>query len=227
MPAVFVTGTDTGVGKTYVAAGLARALVARGLCAVGYKPVATGAERSAAGLRNADADALLAAGSPGFDYSEINPYAFEPAAIPHVAAAASRVRLSVERLYAPFRTLASRADWVVVEGAGGWRVPVDARDSLADLARRIAGPVVLVVGVRLGCINHALLSAEAIERDGCRLGAWVANEVDAGFDAGAQAVDAISERIGKPPAARIRRDSRAINALQFAVLAEILLQAPA
>jgi dethiobiotin synthetase len=116
---------------------------------------------------------------------------------------------------------------VVVEGAGGWRVPVDARDSLADLARRIAGPVVLVVGVRLGCINHALLSAEAIERDGCRLGAWVANEVDAGFDAGVQAVDAISERIGKPPTARIRRDSRAINALQFAVLAEILLQAAA
>jgi dethiobiotin synthetase len=227
MPALFVTGTDTEVGKTYLAAGLVRALRARACGAVGYKPVATGVVATAAGLRNADAEALLAASGPGFRYAEVNPFVFAPATIPHVAARAAGVALDLDRLQAGYAEIARRAQWVIVEGAGGWRVPLADRAHIADLAARIGASVILVVGVRLGCISHALLTAEAIRRDGCKLRGWVANEIDHRFADGANAIDSISERIGKPPLARLRFAATRANGLQLARLAEFVLQAHA
>lgn len=175
---LFVTGTDTGIGKTRVALALLAALQARGLTAVGMKPVASGCARGAAGLRNDDALALMARGSLVLDYAAVNRYAFEPAIAPHIAAAQVGVRIDLEAIAADYAALAGRADAVVVEGVGGWLVPLNERESVADLAARLGLPVVLVVGMRLGCINHALLSAAAIRTRGLKFAGWVANCVD-------------------------------------------------
>lgn len=171
---LFVTGTDTEIGKTRVACALLRGLVAAGERAVGYKPVASGCEKTPQGLRNEDALAMMAAGSPGFAYEEINPYAFEPAIAPHIAAADIGVTIDIERLDGAHDALAQQADWVVVEGAGGWHVPLAGTLDFATWASDHRWPVVLVVGMRLGCVNHALLSARAIAAR-TRLLGWVAN----------------------------------------------------
>lgn len=171
---LFVTGTDTEIGKTRIASAILRGLVAAGETAVGYKPVASGCAVTDAGLRNEDALALAAAGSPGFAYDEINPYAFAPAIAPHIAAAEAGVTIERDVLDAGHARLAARADWVVVEGAGGWHVPLGAHWDFADWASARAWPVVLVVGMRLGCVNHAMLSARAIARH-TRLVGWIAN----------------------------------------------------
>jgi len=171
---LFVTGTDTGVGKTRVACAVLLRLRAEGIAAAGFKPVASGAERSAAGLRNEDALALLAASAPGLDYAEVNPWCFEPPIAPHLAAAGAGAVLTADALDAAHARLARRHDWVVTEGAGGWMVPLAPGLGFADWVERRRWPVLLVVGMRLGCINHALLSAEAIRRR-TRLAGWVAN----------------------------------------------------
>ena len=163
---MFVTGTDTGVGKTLVASGLLHGLTRRGLRTAGMKPVATGCVRTAEGLRNDDALCLARNASTTADYAEINPYAFEPAIAPHLAATAAGVRMDLDRIAHAFNGLARRADRIVVEGVGGWRVPINDRDDVADLAVRLGLPVVLVVGVRLGCLNHARLTAAAIAQSG-------------------------------------------------------------
>lgn len=176
MPAntLFVTGTDTEVGKTRVACALLRGLRAAGLRAVGYKPVASGCEWKDNGWRNDDALALMAAGSPGFGYEQINPYAFEPAIAPHIAAADAGVDIDRHVLDAGHADLAEQADWVVVEGAGGWHVPLTPAMDFAEWASGHDWPVLLVVGMRLGCVNHALLSARAIQATTEFVG-WVAN----------------------------------------------------
>lgn len=177
--ALFIAGTDTEIGKTTVAAGLLHAARARGLSTAAAKPVASDCVMTAEGLRNGDALALLGECSLALDYAEVNPFAFAPAIAPHLAAREVGVELTVERLLPPVQRLLARgADFSLVEGAGGWRVPLAGAESLSDLAVALRLPVILVVGVRLGCINHALLSAEAIERDGLRLAGWVANLVD-------------------------------------------------
>lgn len=175
---VFVTGTDTGVGKTVAAEGLLRAVQAQGLRAAPFKPVASGCRISTAGLRNADAEALLAAAGGGYPYEIVNPFAFEPAIAPHLAAAQAGQPIDLERIADAYQHLASAADVVVVEGAGGWRVPLDEQRSMAAIAQRLQLEVVLVVGVRLGCLNHALLTADAIQADGLRLAGWIANRID-------------------------------------------------
>ena len=178
MPAYFVTGTDTEIGKTTIAAGLLHRARQQGLVTAGVKPVASGCERTAEGLRNGDALALLGETSLPLAYADINPIALEPAIAPHLAAREAGIELSVASLATPVRRiLALGADFTLVEGAGGWRVPLAGRESLSDLARELQLPVFLVVGVRLGCINHALLSAEAILADGLPLAGWVANLV--------------------------------------------------
>lgn len=178
MPAYFVTGTDTEIGKTTIAAGLLHQARLQGLTTAGVKPVASGCERTADGLRNGDALALLGETSLPLGYVDINPIALEPAIAPHLAAREAGIDLTVATLAAPVRRiLALQADFTLVEGAGGWRVPLAGRESLSDLARELGLPVILVVGVRLGCINHALLSAEAILADGLPLAGWVANLV--------------------------------------------------
>jgi dethiobiotin synthetase len=175
----FITGTDTDVGKTAVAAGLLTLLNRHGLTTLALKPVAAGCEQSDDGLRNSDALALQAAASIELDYAQINPVALEPAIAPHIAAAEAGLNLTVEKLAGYCRgALLTPADVALVEGAGGWRVPLNARESLAALPAALDCKVVLVVGVRLGCISHALLTAEAIARDGLQIVGWVANIIE-------------------------------------------------
>ncbi len=177
--AVFVTGTDTGVGKSLVAAALLVAAGARGARTVGIKPLAAGAVRAAHGLRNEDAELLRRAMNTGLPYHEVNPVVLEPPIAPHLALVAAGLRLTAEELRARCAPALRRAcDFVVVEGAGGWRVPLAGAETMADFARLLGFPVVLVVGMRLGCLNHALLSAAAIRADGLRLAGWVANVID-------------------------------------------------
>ncbi|TAM11770.1 MAG: dethiobiotin synthase [Nevskiaceae bacterium] len=173
---VFVTGTDTGVGKTRVACTVVRAARAHGLRVAPFKPVASGSRQTAEGLRNEDAEALLDAADGGFAYAEVNPFAFEPAIAPHIAARECGRPIDVPRLDAAHAALAEQADLVVVEGAGGWRVPLTSEVTFADWVERYRWPVLLVVGMRLGGINHAVLSADSI-RSRTKLAGWAANRL--------------------------------------------------
>lgn len=175
---LFVTGTDTGVGKTEITLGLMRVLQRRGHRVLGMKPVASGAERIGSALRNPDAWHLRQQGSIPVPYGRVNPYVFAPAIAPHLAAAEAGVVIEFERIQRNYAWLAERADWVLVEGVGGWRVPLGSEGDLADLACRLNLPVILVVGLRLGCINHALLTRDAIRVSGCQLAGWVGNLLD-------------------------------------------------
>ncbi len=174
----FVTGTDTEVGKTTIAAGLLAAANRRGLSTAAIKPIASGCERTPDGLRNGDALLLQRTMSLPLAYDEINPIALEPAIAPHLAAELAGVRVNVMQLAGICRgVLMQRADFTLIEGAGGWRVPLNAREFLSQLPKALNLPVIMVVGMRLGCINHALLTAEAIARDGLTLVGWVANSL--------------------------------------------------
>lgn len=199
----FVTGTDTGVGKTCVAEAILQALGRRGLSAVGMKPVATGCRSTPQGLRSADAERIAAASSVAADYADINPYAFEPAIAPHAAAARAGVAMRMETVQHHFARLGARADWIVVEGAGGWLVPFDRARSLSHVAQALELPVILVVGIRLGCINHALLTDRAICADGLRLTGWVGNCMDAAVEAIDETLAALDERLSAPRLARV------------------------
>ncbi len=173
--AYFVCGTDTEIGKTFTTCALLHAARAAGRIAVGYKPIAAGAAHTPEGLVNEDALALRAASSEGFTLAEINPVCLHEAVAPHIAAASERITLDMAPLVAGFEKLAARADLVLVEGVGGFRVPLDDVYDTADLAVAFGLPVVLVVGMRLGCINHALLTVEAIIARGLTLAGWYAN----------------------------------------------------
>ena len=173
---LFVTGTDTGVGKTRAACALLRALRAAGVRAAGMKPVAAGIDEGA--LRNDDAIALAAADGLDLPERDRNPYAFAPAIAPHIAARDESAVIELSLIAAAWRRLAAVADAIVVEGAGGVRVPLGPALDVLDIARRLRLPVLLVVGVRLGCLNHALLSADAIAARGLTLAGWIANRID-------------------------------------------------
>jgi dethiobiotin synthetase len=197
--AYFITGTDTEVGKTTIAAGLLHAARLHGLSTAAAKPVASGCVSTAQGLRNDDALALLAQCSLPLRYEEVNPLAFEPAIAPHLAAREVGVVLDVASLYQSVRGVLDRgADFTVVEGAGGWRVPLSGAQSLSDLAVALGLPVILVVGVRLGCINHAVLSAEAIARDGLQLAGWVANIIEPQTSRLEENLATLAERLPAP-----------------------------
>lgn len=175
---VFVTGTDTEVGKTVVAASLLEAARVLDWRTLAVKPVASGCDVTDQGLRNSDALALQAAVSQPLDYQQINPIALEPAIAPHIAAREAGVKLTVARLDGLCRGVTMMpADFCVIEGAGGWRVPLNERENFSDLVRALNIPVIIVVPLRLGCINHAILTAEAIFRDGLRVAGWVANRL--------------------------------------------------
>jgi len=199
----FVTGTDTGVGKTLVACSLLRAFSSRGLTAVGMKPVACGEEPGENGPVDADVERLAAAGNVIAPRSQLNPYCFAPPIAPHIAARQAGVRIEFARIERAFRALAARAQVVVVEGIGGFRVPLGAHSDTAQLAVRFALPVILVVGMRLGCLNHALLTADAIASRGLALGGWVANHVEPRMDAADENVQALKHRIAAPLIVRI------------------------
>ncbi len=170
----FVTGTDTGVGKTAVSCALLLAAAHAGLRTAAVKPVAAGCDSAG---RNEDALLLQDCMTAPLDYEQINPVALPDAIAPHLAAEFAGKRLQAGRLAGMCRgVMLGDTDFVLIEGAGGWRVPISPRETLADLARELGVGVILVVGMRLGCINHALLTAEAIRRDGLPLVAWVANQ---------------------------------------------------
>lgn len=171
----FVTGTDTEIGKTVVSSGLLQVLAVTGRRVAGMKPVASGAEATADGWRNEDALRLIEATNVAVDYATVNPYCFEPPIAPHLAAAEAGIEIRVERILECALALAAKADAVVVEGVGGWQVPLGPEFGVPDLASRLGLPVVLVVGLRLGCINHARLSAESILAAGCHLVGWIGN----------------------------------------------------
>ncbi|TRO23253.1 dethiobiotin synthase [Ectopseudomonas mendocina] len=202
--AYFVTGTDTEIGKTTIAAGLLHAARLQGLSTAAAKPVASGCVRTADGLRNDDALALLAQCSLPLHYEEVNLLAFEPAIAPHLAAREVGVKLDVASLLPPVQAILGKgADFSLVEGAGGWRVPLAGEENLSDLAVALGIPVILVVGVRLGCINHALLSAEAIERDGLKLAGWVANIVEPKTSRLEENLATLTERLPAPCLGRV------------------------
>ena len=174
---VFVTGTDTGIGKTHVALLLMQQAKARGLRVAGFKPVASGCEWNGERWQNSDALALLQASSIPLDYSLVNPYAFEPAIAPHIAASQQSVSIDFTHLKHCYDTLRAQVDMVVVEGAGGCLVPLDDSRHLLDLAAYLKLPVHLVIGLRLGCINHALLSVLAIRSLGVDLESLIFNQI--------------------------------------------------
>jgi len=199
----FVIGTDTNVGKTYVASALLRHFVSSGKRAVGMKPVASGCELSAHGiwqgqLVNDDVVALYEAGNVPAALELINPYHFVPAIAPHIAAEKAGVEIDIDLIVRSYHTLAEMADVVVVEGAGGFFVPVSDLQTLADLAVKLKLPIMLVVGMRLGCINHALLTVEAIRARGLTLAGWVANRIDPDMPMFDENLASLRQRIEAP-----------------------------
>jgi dethiobiotin synthetase len=201
---IFVTGTDTGVGKTVAACALLRAHAAQGLRAVGMKPVASGI--AAESGCNEDVVALAAAGNVEAPLAARNPYAFAPAIAPHLAARQAGVEIDLARITAAYGELARRADRIVVEGAGGALAPLDDRRDMLDIANAIGLPVLLVVGVRLGCLNHALLSALAIRMRGLLLAGWVANAIDPALPCFDENVATIEDRLAAPRLATLAWD---------------------
>lgn len=176
--ALYVTGTDTGIGKTFASCVLLHALRQRGRRAVGMKPVASGCGMSADGLRNEDALNLLAASAPQPAYADLNPYALPQPLAPEIAAAEAGVSLSLDVIEAAFERLSAQADHVVVEGVGGWLAPLSGILDQSHLVHVLQLPVLMVVGMRLGCLNHARLTAAAITASGATCIGWVGNEID-------------------------------------------------
>jgi dethiobiotin synthetase len=198
MQGYFITGTDTDVGKTWISLGVIEALKSQGRKVGVMKPISAGCAQTDAGLRNEDAVLLQQHSNVELAYDAINPYAFEPAIAPHIAAAEAGVRIDIETLHNQFHTIATNSDCVVVEGAGGWQVPLNDFQTMADLAKRLELPVVLVVGLRLGCLNHALLSVEAIRACGLPLAGWVANQLSPQMEHMEENVRTLEEMIDAP-----------------------------
>lgn len=175
----FITGTDTGVGKTVVSAGLLQAANKRGFSTYGLKPLAAGCYETDAGLHNDDADLLMKYSSVKLSYAQVNPVVLKSAKAPHLAALEEGRTLNLSRLEGFCRgTLTTKADFKVIEGIGGWRTPLNNRETMSCLPKVLNTPTILVVGLRLGCLNHALLTAETIVRDHVNLVGWVANAID-------------------------------------------------
>lgn len=194
----FVTGTDTGVGKTLVTAALLRRLRASGLRVAGMKPVAAGAVTGPEGPANPDALLLQAESSTRHPYATVNPWLFLPAIAPHIAAAESGLAIDTGRIVAARAHLAASADVVLAEGAGGFLVPLDAARSFAELPGLMGMEVILVVGLRLGCLNHALLTAEAIAARGLMLAGWIGNRIDPDFARPEANVATLTSRLAAP-----------------------------
>ncbi len=210
-PGVFVTGTDTGVGKTLCACALIHALVNRGLGVMPMKPVAAGAVVHAGGWANEDTIALLrAAGRDEAHAADANPVLLREPMAPHIAAARERRVITLAPILEALERARSTADFVVVEGVGGYRVPLSDSLDTVDMARAIGLPVVLVVGLRLGCLNHALLTAEAIRASGLPLTGWIANAIDPSMAVADENVEALRERLGAPLLGRLPHEAHPI-----------------
>lgn len=177
MTSIFVTGTDTEVGKTAISTALVSLLAKAGHWVAVMKPIASGCDLVEGEWRNDDAIQLMAAATVDLPYQQVNPYAFEPAIAPHIAAQQAGVEIKIDEIKRQFEQIQQLSDCAVVEGAGGWLVPINDEETLADLAVQLGLPVVIVVDIRLGCINHALLTLAAVRQSGLRVYGWVANQV--------------------------------------------------
>jgi dethiobiotin synthetase len=206
MKGFFITGTDTDVGKTRIAAGLLHVLAARGHTTAAMKPVSAGCYNSTCdlhpdnmrNLRNDDALILQRHATLALPYEQVNPYAYAAAIAPHIAAAQTGHAIDILHIKKLFDDMAQRVDSVVVEGAGGWLVPINDHETMANVARALALPVILVVGMRLGCLSHALLSIESIAHHGLPLAGWVANTLNPEFTPLQHNIDALRARINAP-----------------------------
>lgn len=195
----FITGTDTGVGKTIIACALLYSFARQGKSVVGMKPVTAGCEDTPEGLRNGDVEQLIAASTIKAPRHMVNPYALKPPIAPHIAAQQAGIEIKPAVIKMAFDELKKMADVVMVEGVGGFKVPLNRQQDSADLAGLLGLPVILVVGMRLGCLNHTLLTADAIEKCGLKLAGWVANCIDPHMVMLQENLRALEERLGGPP----------------------------
>lgn len=211
----FITGTDTGVGKTYVTQKILQQLSSKSIACVAMKPVASGASQTANGLRNDDAVKLQQASNVSVPYELLNPYCFEPAIAPHLAAQQSGVTIELSVILAAYHELSALADIVIVEGVGGWQVPLNTNveNSLfvSTLAEQLQLPVILVVGLQLGCLNHALLSCYSIYNSQCAMAGWIANNIDKNFLFVNECVATLEEQISKPLLANLSWNKTELN----------------
>jgi len=195
---IFITGTDTGVGKTWFTVTLMEALKKQGHQVAGMKPIASGAILDDGRLMNEDASLIMHHCSEATNYELINPVVFESAVAPHIAVSKKKEIIDLDQIVASYDQLASNSESVIVEGIGGWRVPISDKISIVDLVRALNLPVIMVVGIRLGCINHAILTAEAIRADGVTLCGWVSNQLDKDCLYKQETIDTLNERLDCP-----------------------------
>lgn len=195
--ALFIAGTDTEVGKTVVSKAILQAFAAKELTTIGYKPVAAGCEQYPEGARNSDALHLQEAATQDIEYDDVNPYALMLPASPHIAAKRDGVVID-EAVLSKLEQHKQNSDFVLVEGAGGWRVPVSDDVCLSNWVKKEQLPVVLTVGIKLGCLSHALLTAEAIRADGLNLVGWVANRINPGTEHYADIIAMLEDKLGAP-----------------------------
>jgi dethiobiotin synthetase len=221
---IFVTGTDTGVGKTVVACALVRGLTSLGLRVAVMKPVASGSEQTAKGLRNTDALALAQASNVPLLYEEINPYCFEAPVSPHIAAKDAGIRVDTDMIRRLFVAVGQSADWVVVEGAGGWLAPISERQTMADLAWELGIPALMVVGVKLGCLNQAQLTHLGIDARGVSFAGWIANQAQPSMARAEENLATLERLMGEPALARVPYSPEEASSLVLAQAAARLAE---
>lgn len=199
MPGFFITGTDTEIGKTFVSSLLIKLLVEEKLNVIGMKPIASGAKIIDGVLKNDDALSLIRASNVEVEYETVNPFVFEPAISPHLAAEDVGVEINLNKIKENFEQLQKLSDVVVVEGVGGWYAPLSSTATVADLAEALQLPIILVVGLRLGCLNHALLTAQAIRQTGLPIAGWVANHVTKDFSSADKNISTLQHSLNDFP----------------------------
>ncbi|MDH5180719.1 MAG: dethiobiotin synthase [Gammaproteobacteria bacterium] len=204
MPGIFITGTDTGIGKTFVTVAMINALRAQGVRVAGMKPVGSGADRINGKLYNEDALLIKQAMGTSVDYDLINPYCFAPPVSPHIAAQQAGVEIRPAKIQQHFQQLEQTFDLVLVEGVGGWLAPLSNELTVADLAKQLCLPVIMVVGIRLGCLNHASLTAAAIRDSGMNFAGWIANDVQQDTQSAGEQLAYLRHRLRTPPLFEIK-----------------------
>lgn len=221
----FVAGTDTDAGKTLISAALLYKAKAAGMTTVGLKPIAAGCEETPDGLRNDDALKLIEQSTEKLPYEQVNPIAFARPIAPHIAGQLLQRPLSAGRIVGLLRgvLMINRAQFSLVEGAGGYRVPLNPKETLADVSKELKLPVILVVGMKLGCLNHALLTVESIQRDGLKLAGWVANRIDGDMDVYEENVETLHAMIQAPCLGEVPflSDPTAEQAAEYVSLPEV------
>lgn len=208
MPGIFITGTDTEIGKTRVACALLQALNKQNIKTVGMKPIASGAELVNNQLQNEDALQLISASALKLPYELVNPYVFKTPASPHIAASVDHQQIELDKITSCYREIETQSDFVVVEGVGGWLAPINETQTVADMAETLQLPVVMVVGMRLGCLSHAQLTAQHIQQSGLKLVGWIANCVDKNFSFLEENINTLAKCTDAPLIARLGFDKQ-------------------